>query len=813
MSLMAAPLIAVVVLVRFFTIYKLPKKTFYVMWGIVLAQLLIPYNLFARFDVSAYVTALFGKLKDVFVKAPEIADVVSTAGNPTNIADTANTLMENDSSVFYDIFDTIDRFGRDMFGRIDMMNTSGTDIVTGTAESTANQFDLHVSPILLIWLAGLLCFSAYFIVTHIKFRRVYEEALPIDSTFIRAWRVEYSDSTRRKVKIKQSDMITSPLTYGISKPVILLPSNTDYSDEATLKYILYHEYTHIWRFDTLLKLILTAALCVHWFNPFVWLMYILANRDIELSCDESVVRNITTGANPKADYARTLITLAEKKNLLTLGVSFSRNAHFGRNIMKERIKSIMKIKRRSLPRIIAAVILVSMVITMLAALQSCDNGASGADADNQVPETNEDGSEIIQLDENFVMQEQTDKLVVYTYHMNTFTLTPAINIFKEKYPDIEVEIVDLGNDYATLLTTELAAGKGPDLVFAHKSDFPDIYKTIATDIFVDLNQFIGRDDEFNLDDYVRGVIDAGVYKGKRYIMPIEYGVPILTTTQEILDTEGFTPADFNTFDGFLRTLEQYNAKYKDNSDKSALVDWKNNRMNLDYFLQNSGIDLIDYQTNTVGIDKENFKKIIDFMKPMYISEEDRKDIDGTALVYEVSTLMQGEGISEQHWLFNNNFTTTSVIFSVEHWRLTQHDLTPLLFTMPNINNGLTADIIQFAAIPKASQNQVNAYNLLKILLSEGIQAGGTDGGNYLRLGMPVLKSGVSLMIKNSVSFVDDEITKEYADMLTNVDSAKTIPSALYSFLIEEMTPYFEGTRSFDDCYERLVSKLEIYISE
>jgi len=809
MSIIAIPLIAVITLIRFFTVYKLPKKTFYVMWGIALYQLLIPYNLFARFDISAYITVLSEKVKELFIKAPEIIDVAATVENPINIADTSNIIIDDIShSMFYNLLNTFDRFSKEMFDRIDIINTTGADSMTKTVENTANQFSLNISPLLLIWIAGFLCFAAYFIIINIKTRRIYEQALPIDNTFVRAWRVKYSDSTRRKVKIKQSDLIRSPLTYGIFRPVILLPESTDYNDKNTLEYILLHEYTHIWRFDVFAKLLLITALCVHWFNPLVWLMYILANRDIELSCDEAVVRksNINNSVNLKSDYALALLALEEKKNLLALGV------HFSRNIMKERIKSIMKIPEKSKSRIIAAVILISMITVMFAALQSCENNIEPkveiieiTNVQGEVIETRE----IIVPPEPFEMPEQTDKLVLYTYSMNKFMITPAVNIFKEKYPDVEVEVVNYSDqEYENILPTELGAGKGPDLVLSFTGDLGgNIYKMMATEIFVDLNQFIVRDNEFSLDDYVKGVLDSGVYRGKRYLMPIEYGVPILTTTQEILDEEKIIPADFNTFDGFMKTAEKYNEKYKDNPEKSVLVDFKHNRANLAFFLKYSGIELIDYQANAVGIDKTNFKNIMDLMKAMYNKEtNDSISISG---VY-------GEGLKNQDMLFNNFFMTTGYFLFMERTGLLNKNLTPLLFTYPNVNNGVTAEVINVAAIPKGSTNQLNAYNFLKILLSEDIQAG-NSGGNYLKLGNPVLKSSVNLKIKQDYKdfgSIDENTVNAYAKIIMNVDSAILgIPNALQFFIIDEMTPYWEGTRSFDDCYARLVNKLEIYKDE
>jgi beta-lactamase regulating signal transducer with metallopeptidase domain len=132
----------------------------------------------------------------------------------------------------------------------------------------------------------LLACALFFLVTHLRCRKVYKTALPVDNEFMRQWLSEHP--TKRRVQIRQSDKIATPLTYGVFRPVILLPKTTDWTDETRLRYILTHEFTHIRRFDTLTKLALAAAVCVHWFNPLVWVMYILANRDNELSCDETV---------------------------------------------------------------------------------------------------------------------------------------------------------------------------------------------------------------------------------------------------------------------------------------------------------------------------------------------------------------------------------------------------------------------------------------------------------------------------------------------------------------------------------------------
>ena len=309
MSLSASILILAIVIIRALALHKLPKKTFLVLWGIALCRLLIPISIQSRFSVYT----VFDMLKNKF----SVADTSFMGIAAPNIA-----------------------------------------MTTGKISSTlANTTTVSVSPIMVIWIIGLSVCALFFLVTHFRCRREYKTALPIDNKLVKDWQQEHP--TRRKVKIRQSDKIAAPLTYGILCPVVLLPKKTDWADESRLRYILTHEFVHIKRVDTLIKLLLAAALCVHWFNPFVWVMYVLANRDIELSCDETVIR--TFGETMKSAYALTLIGLEEKKSRLTPLVN-----NFSKNIIEERIVSIMKMKKASLGGIILALALVVGTTTVFA---------------------------------------------------------------------------------------------------------------------------------------------------------------------------------------------------------------------------------------------------------------------------------------------------------------------------------------------------------------------------------------------------------------------------------------------------------------
>ncbi|WP_077609633.1 M56 family metallopeptidase [Clostridium sp. Marseille-P2415] len=309
MSFSTTILILAIVVIRALLLYKLPKKTFLVLWGVVLYHLLIPFSIPSKFSIFTVVDNLRNQI---------YKEDLPLTGTPIPF--------------------------------------NGT-IIASTVSISPDSASVSISPILILWIVGSFVCALCFIITHLRCRREYKTALPLDNEFVKDWQQKHL--TRRRVKIQQLDKISTPLTYGIFRPVVLLPKQTDWTDETRLNYILMHEFVHIRRFDILTKLLMATALCIHWFNPFVWLMYILANRDIELSCDESVVR--TFGVNMKSAYALTLIGLEEKKSRLTpLVNSFSKNA------IEERIVSIMKMKKTSFVGILLALTLVIGTTTVFA---------------------------------------------------------------------------------------------------------------------------------------------------------------------------------------------------------------------------------------------------------------------------------------------------------------------------------------------------------------------------------------------------------------------------------------------------------------
>lgn len=329
-SISASVFILAVIFLRSLLIHKLPKMTFMFLWGVALIQLLVPVSVQSQFSI--------------FTAVEHLSRMFTT---PKLVSTTESSTFINGTTVI-----------------MPPITEHLTEPILPL--KTASQ----ISPFVWVWLVGFTLCALFFIIPHLRYRKIYKMAVPIRNEFIKKW--QHSNLLRRDVQIRQLDNISTPLTYGIFRPVVLLPKNLDYDEEKQLALILTHEFTHIKRFDTLMKWILATSVCVHWFNPLVWVMYILANRDIELFCDETVIRKF--GENTKPAYARALVRLEEKKIGLSPMIS-----SFSKSSTEERIISIMKTKKITLATTLLAIGLVACVVVIFgtSALDKTETATGG----------------------------------------------------------------------------------------------------------------------------------------------------------------------------------------------------------------------------------------------------------------------------------------------------------------------------------------------------------------------------------------------------------------------------------------------------
>lgn len=314
MGFQASVIILVIIICRSVLLNRFPKKVFLVLWFVALIRLLVPYSL------------------------PSVTSIYSLAGQ--FITDKPESLVNQDSKE--------QENGKTTDGTIGNTIRKYTENFIGTDSFRILKF---------IWIAGIIVCASVFITAYIVCYKRFCISLPVKNPVAEEWLKAHKSA--RNISIRQSSLVKSPLSYGILHPVILMPETTDWENTGNIQYILEHEFIHIKRFDAVIKLLLITAVSLHWFNPFVWVMYIFLNRDIELACDETVIKHF--GRKSKKDYAMLLISMEERKNTtIPLGSNFNRNA------AEERITAIMKIKRTSEITYIMAVLLVASIISVFA---------------------------------------------------------------------------------------------------------------------------------------------------------------------------------------------------------------------------------------------------------------------------------------------------------------------------------------------------------------------------------------------------------------------------------------------------------------
>ena len=179
------------------------------------------------------------------------------------------------------------------------------------------------------------------------------------SSLVSVWRLRRRlvGAVRMRENIWLADRIASPFVIGIVRPQIYLPSTLSKEEQT---YILLHEQTHIRRRDYLIKPLAFLALCLHWFNPLVWLAFFLAIRDMEMSCDESVLRRM--GEEIRCDYSTSLLNLTiGNKGIFPGGSSVLTPTPlaFGEGDTKARIRNVLQYKKPAVWLLVAACVVVA----------------------------------------------------------------------------------------------------------------------------------------------------------------------------------------------------------------------------------------------------------------------------------------------------------------------------------------------------------------------------------------------------------------------------------------------------------------------
>ena len=292
MSISASWVVVAVLALRF-CLKKAPKWVNVLLWGIVAARMVFPFS---------------------------IESVLSLIPSAETISPTI--MMEQSPSV---------QTGVPALNHV--INPVISSSFTPAPGASANPLQIWIPVLTGIWLFGIAALFLYSAVSYWRLHRKVCEAVIL------------------RGNIYQSEKVCTPFVLGIIKPKIYLPYHMD---SREMDHVIAHEQTHIRRKDHWWKPLGFLLLTIHWFNPLMWLSYVLLCRDIELACDEKVIGKM--GNAQRADYTQALVACSVDRRLIA-----ACPLAFGEIGVKERVKSVMNYKKPAFWIVLASVIVCAVI--------------------------------------------------------------------------------------------------------------------------------------------------------------------------------------------------------------------------------------------------------------------------------------------------------------------------------------------------------------------------------------------------------------------------------------------------------------------
>lgn len=459
-----------------------------------------------------------------------------------------------------------------LFMEVGVLDEGGENFEVENLENNVNQTPTWLMVMTWIWIVGMMGMLLYGLISLLRLRR------------------QLVGAVRLRENIYQSDYIISPFVIGIFAPKIYLPSSL-YGKEQ--EYILLHEQTHVKRGDHFFRLLAFAALVLHWFNPFVWVAFYFSGKDMEMACDEAVMRRMKEDI--RAEYSASLLGLATGRHLIP-GTYLA----FGEGEVKGRIKNVMRYKKPTVFWIVFAVLFVSGTVCVFGSdpkveaevqTEQENNKLGAKDGTNAGDEelsakdeintgddpsgiknginTGDDGlsvkDEINTGDdqsgakdgtkengENHASNEsEKDKLpppflTVYSLE-NTELVKKMVEKVSSRYPEMEIRL-ETGEEGASVfdsidaLTAKITAGMGPDILIL---DGLPAKTYQSKGLLTDLSPVLGSLTE----ELQQNILSAYTQEEKVFMLPVHYTVPAI-----FADSEGGKAAKS------LRSLMQYNSE-------------------------------------------------------------------------------------------------------------------------------------------------------------------------------------------------------------------------------------------------------------
>ena len=404
-----------------------------------------------------------------------------------------------------------------------------------------------------------------------------------------------------------------------------------------------------------------------------------------------------------------------------------------------------------------------------------------------------------------------NKLSLYINEYQKSYYKEGIEEFRETYPDVELELVTLGMteplSSVQKVKTEMMAGEGPDLLLFSSLGIDDVNKYMAAGAYAPLDEYMAADKEGDSDAYVSKVMEGGQFNGKQYVMPLNYSVQVILSSQEALEEAGF---DIAACTDMLSIMQQISALYETDYKYQILADCSM----FIFFPQQLKGEFMDYATGKIGTDRKELRAACDAYQNIFYEDSHADSLmDQGYYSHGTSILDRKAYIAAMSGGLTVSLQQVAAISAKE---------TPVLIPITKGDGKPIAQIREYAGIRANSENKENAWNMLRILMSENMQTQMAGAYNAA----PVFKSAIDAQIQESIEEavsdgakegvetgpIDEQLKEKYLDYLKNPGTAM-FPNDLSRKFIERMLPYLEGEGEYEDCLKEFENYAGIYLTE
>lgn len=400
--------------------------------------------------------------------------------------------------------------------------------------------------------------------------------------------------------------------------------------------------------------------------------------------------------------------------------------------------------------------------------------------------------------------------------------------------DNQIELVKFESDKIMYdkISTEIMAGRGPD-IFSLDLLLP-FEKLIDNGSLADINELIENDtaeDKLNLNEYNKTIMDAGVFDGKRYVVPMLYNFDIMISSENILDKFGvrYKQGDSLTYS----TLGEKFKNYFDNPDSFSFLTSNNARQGRKSIFYKFLNEYVNFKNMTTDFDTEEFKNSLDVMSEIYSNSTEENYI---ILDNEKKDIEWGES---KNLIFDALFSdggSPRIIESFYRSNFNNYIEKPVIFNgLSRTKNSGKAFMQDAVAINNNSKHKETAFNFIKYLLSERTQEyytgtlSGADFAGYTTA-IPVRNEAFELNKKLGLNECDDygytikvheeysDFTRVYLEMLENINRVSIYPNGNYSYydinvIQSSVDDYLDGNISKEKFIRELTTATEIYLME